>query len=38
MVFGIVGASSSIYVALPIILMRGVKRGDEEAAPLQERP
>ena len=36
MVFGIViGTYSSIYVALPIILVWGVKRNDEEAKPLQ---
>jgi preprotein translocase subunit SecF len=36
MVFGIiVGTYSSIYVALPIILVWGVKRSDEEAVPLQ---
>jgi len=36
MVFGIiVGTYSSIYVALPIILVWGVKRGDEEAAPFK---
>lgn len=35
MVFGIiVGTYSSIYVALPIILLWGVKRGDEPAEPL----
>ena len=39
MVFGIVvGTYSSIYVALPIILVWGVKRGDEDATPLQPRP
>ena len=39
MVFGIViGTYSSIYVALPIILVWGVKRNDEEAKPLQPRP
>ncbi|HEY4031844.1 MAG TPA: protein translocase subunit SecF [Caulobacteraceae bacterium] len=39
MVFGIViGTYSSIYVALPIILVWGVKRGDEEATPLPARP
>jgi preprotein translocase SecF subunit len=39
MVFGIfVGTYSSIYVALPIILVWGVKRGDEaEATPLGAR-
>ncbi len=36
MVFGIIiGTYSSIYVALPIILLWGVKRGDEDAVPLQ---
>ena len=36
MVFGIfVGTYSSIYVALPIILLWGVKRSDEEATPLK---
>jgi preprotein translocase subunit SecF len=36
MVFGIiVGTYSSIYVALPIILVWGVKRSDEEAVPLK---
>ena len=36
MVFGIViGTYSSIYVALPIILLWGVKRGDEDAQPLK---
>ena len=36
MVFGIVvGTYSSIYVALPIILLWGVKRGDEPAEPLK---
>jgi preprotein translocase subunit SecF len=39
MVFGIVvGTYSSIYVALPIILVWGVKRNDEEAKPLPSRP
>jgi preprotein translocase subunit SecF len=40
MVFGIVvGTYSSIYVALPIILVWGVKRGDEAPAkPLPPRP
>ena len=39
MVFGIViGTYSSIYVALPIILVWGVKRNDEEAKPLPARP
>ena len=36
MVFGIVvGTYSSIYVALPIIMLWGVKRGDEPAEPLK---
>jgi preprotein translocase subunit SecF len=36
MVFGIViGTYSSIYVALPIILLWGVRRGDEDAVPLK---
>lgn len=36
MVFGIiVGTYSSIYVALPVILLWGVDRGDEEAKPLK---
>ena len=36
MVFGIViGTYSSIYVALPILLLWGVKRGDEDAKPLK---
>jgi preprotein translocase subunit SecF len=36
MVFGIlIGTYSSIYVALPIILLWGVKRGDEPAEPLR---
>ena len=35
MVFGIIiGTYSSVYVALPIILLWGVRRGDEEAVPL----
>src|SRR3569833_4435797 len=39
MVFGIIiGTYSSIYVALPIILVWGVKRNDEEAKPLPQRP
>jgi preprotein translocase subunit SecF len=40
MVFGIfVGTYSSIYVALPIILVWGVKRNDDEAKPLTpQRP
>jgi preprotein translocase subunit SecF len=36
MVFGIIiGTYSSVYVALPIILLWGVKRGDEEAQPIR---
>ena len=36
MVFGIIiGTYSSIYVALPIILLWGVRRGDEDAVPLK---
>jgi preprotein translocase subunit SecF len=36
MVFGIIiGTYSSIYVALPVILLWGVDRGDEEAQPLK---
>ena len=36
MVFGIVvGTYSSIYVALPVILLWGVNRGDEEAQPIR---
>ena len=36
MVFGIVvGTYSSIYVALPIILLWGVRRGDDPAEPLK---
>ena len=39
MVFGIIiGTYSSIYVALPIILVWGVKRDDSEAKPLAPRP
>jgi preprotein translocase SecF subunit len=35
MVFGIViGTYSSIYVALPVLLVWGVKRGDEDAKPI----
>ena len=34
--FGVViGTFSSIYVGAPIILLWGVKRGDEEATPLK---
>ena len=36
MIFGIViGTYSSIYVAAPVILLWGVKRGDEPAEPLK---
>ncbi len=36
MAFGIlVGTYSSIYVALPVILLWGVKRDDEDAAPIR---
>jgi preprotein translocase subunit SecF len=36
MIFGIViGTYSSIYIALPMILIWGVKRGDEEATPIK---
>lgn len=36
MMFGIaLGTYSSIYVAAPVILLWGVKRGDEEATPLK---
>ncbi len=36
MVFGIIiGTYSSVYVALPIILLWGVKRNDEQAEPLK---
>jgi len=36
LIFGIViGTYSSIYVAAPVILLWGVKRGQEEAEPLQ---
>jgi len=35
MVFGIIiGTYSSIYVALPVLLVWGVKRGDEDAKPI----
>ncbi|MFT4936182.1 MAG: preprotein translocase subunit SecF, partial [Pseudoalteromonas distincta] len=38
MIFGVViGTYSSIYVAAPVILLWGVKRGDEEAEPLPVR-
>ena len=36
MIFGIVlGTYSSVYVAAPIILLWGVKRGEEEAVPIK---
>ncbi len=36
MVFGIIiGTYSSIYIALPMILIWGVKRGDEDATPIK---
>jgi preprotein translocase subunit SecF len=36
MTFGIIiGTYSSIYIALPMILIWGVKRGDEEATPIK---
>jgi preprotein translocase subunit SecF len=39
MAFGIlVGTYSSIYVALPVILLWGVRRDDEEAAPIRLQP
>jgi preprotein translocase subunit SecF len=39
MVFGIfIGTYSSVYVALPLILLWGVKRGDEDAAPIKLGP
>ena len=39
MVFGIlIGTYSSIYVALPVILLWGVKRSDEEAKPIDWTP
>ena len=35
MIFGIaLGTYSSIYVAAPVILLWGVKRGEEEATPI----
>ncbi|MCG9916140.1 MAG: protein translocase subunit SecF [Phenylobacterium sp.] len=38
MIFGVViGTYSSIYVAAPVILIWGVRRGDEEAEPLPVR-
>ena len=39
MAFGIViGTYSSIYVALPVILLWGVRRDDEEAKPIKLQP
>ena len=39
MAFGIlIGTYSSIYVALPVILLWGVRRDDEEAAPIKLQP
>ena len=39
MAFGIlIGTYSSIYVALPVILLWGVKRDDDEAAPIRLQP
>jgi len=39
MAFGIlIGTYSSIYVALPVILLWGVRRDDEEAAPIRLQP
>jgi preprotein translocase subunit SecF len=39
MAFGIViGTYSSIYVALPVILLWGVKRDDDEATPIKLQP
>ncbi len=36
MIFGIIlGTYSSVYVAAPVILLWGVKRGDEEATPIK---
>ncbi|WP_454715207.1 protein translocase subunit SecF [Caulobacter segnis] len=36
MIFGIIiGTYSSIYIALPMILIWGVKRGDDEATPIK---
>ena len=36
MTFGIIiGTYSSVYIALPLILVWGVKRGDEEATPIK---
>ncbi|HEV2363435.1 MAG TPA: protein translocase subunit SecF [Caulobacteraceae bacterium] len=39
MAFGIfIGTYSSIYVALPVILLWGVRRGDEAARPISHQP
>jgi preprotein translocase SecF subunit len=39
MLFGIlIGTYSSIYIAAPVILLWGVKRGDDEAEPLKPQP
>ena len=39
MVFGIIiGTYSSIYVALPVILLWGVKRDEEDAKPIKLGP
>jgi preprotein translocase subunit SecF len=39
MIFGIVvGTYSSIYVAAPVLLLLGVKRGEEEAKPIKLGP
>jgi preprotein translocase subunit SecF len=39
MAFGIIiGTYSSIYVALPVILLWGVKRDDDEAKPIRLQP
>jgi preprotein translocase subunit SecF len=36
MLFGIIiGTYSSIYIAAPVILLWGVKRGEEEAEPIK---
>ena len=36
MIFGIIlGTYSSVYVAAPVILLWGVKRGEEEATPIK---
>jgi preprotein translocase subunit SecF len=39
MLFGVlIGTYSSIYIAAPVILLWGVKRGDDEAEPLKPQP